>query len=75
MRSSGPESRSGRIPAAVGILESESDESEIQSVLPAEIEWLRELAPAAGKLIGWGKRLAQEHIGWEFLHEQDHSSK
>lgn len=47
-----------------------SEESEIESVLTAEIEWLRELAPVARNLIAAGQRLAQEHIGWEFLREQ-----
>ena len=34
---------------------------------PAEFEWLGELAAPARTLLDSGKRLAQEHVGWEFL--------
>jgi len=43
------------------------DEPGIEPASVAEIAWLGELASAATKLLGTGHRLAQEHIGWEFL--------
>lgn len=35
-----------------------------------DCEWLGELAGAAHALCGANRRLAQEHIGWEFLHSR-----
>ena len=37
---------------------------------PAEFEWLQELAPSAKALLDSGRRLAQEHVGWEFLSQR-----
>lgn len=34
--------------------------------------WLGELAAPAGDLLASGRRLAQEHIGWEYLRAQTH---
>jgi len=34
---------------------------------PVEFAWLGELAEPARALLDTGKRLAQEHVGWEFL--------
>ena len=39
-------------------------------VSPAALEWLSRLAEPARQLLNSGKRLAQEHVGWEFLSAQ-----
>ncbi len=39
------------------------------AVTPADLAWLGELAGTAQPLLVSGQRLAQEHMGWEFLHE------
>jgi hypothetical protein len=36
----------------------------------AEFEWLSQLAEPARAILDSGKRLAQEHVGWEFLSTQ-----
>ena len=48
-------------------------EVEFEASEPAteiEFEWLSQLAEPARKILESGKRLAQEHIGWEFLSAQ-----
>jgi len=42
---------------------------------PDESEWLRELAAPAKAILDAGKRLAQEHVGWEFLSQQRHAEE
>ena len=37
---------------------------------PGESEWLGELAAPAKAILDAGKRLAQEHVGWEFLSQK-----
>jgi len=41
-----------------------------QSARREDCDWLRELAEEAWPLISAGRRLAQEHVGWEFLRKQ-----
>jgi len=38
-------------------------------------DWLGELADPARELFRSGRRLAQEHVGWEFLQHQDEKEK
>ena len=41
-----------------------------EPALPGDFDWLRELAEPIRRLFDTGKRLAQEHVGWEFLSQR-----